>query len=96
MLTIILAREKTYVNHIWFFYASDLDRNGENFELVTQENLSNAPISSIVIWESHYAHRLMGNVQLDYFKNNSNFREISRIVTPNKRFGVVIFEKIKS
>ena len=90
-----LDQRKTYANHIWFYYSSDLDKNSANFELVTQENLNNALPSSIVIWESHYSHRLFGDVTLDYFENNSKFQVITRLITPDKRFGVIVFQTVK-
>jgi thiol:disulfide interchange protein len=89
-----LLERKTYANHIWFFYASDLDYNSDHFERVTMENLDNAPPSSIVIWESHYSHRLFGDVQLDYFKDNPKFEQITQVVTPDRRFAVFIFQVV--
>ena len=90
-----LYDRKTYANHIWFYYSSDLDKNSANFERVTKDNLNNAAPSSIVIWENHYSHRLFGDVNLDYFMDNSKFQEIQRLITPDKRFGVIVFQAIK-
>ena len=90
-----LQNRTTYANHIWFYYSSDLDKNSDNFKLVTKNNLNTAPPSSIVIWESHYSHRLSGDVTLNYFENNTKFQEITRLVTPNKRFGVIVFQTIR-
>ena len=90
-----LYYRKTYANHIWFFYSSDLDKNSSNFDFVTLENLNNASPSSIIIWESHYSHRLFGDVNLDYFKDNSKFQELTRLITPDKRFGVIVFQTVQ-
>ena len=40
-----------YVNHAWFFWANDLSRDKKVFNLITLENLQQAPDSSIIIWE---------------------------------------------
>ena len=90
-----LYNRKTYANHIWFYYSSDLDKNSSNFDFVTLENLNNASPSSIIIWESHYSHRLFGDVNLDYFKDNSKFQELTRLITPDKRFGVIVFQTVQ-
>ena len=90
-----LDQKKTYANHIWFFYSTDLNRNSTNFERVKKENLNNAKPNSIVIWESHYSHRLFGDVTLEYFKNNSKFNEIARIISSDRRFGVIVYQTIK-
>ena len=90
-----LDGKKTYANHIWFFYSTDLNRNSTNFERVKKENLNNAKPNSIVIWESHYSHRLFGDVTLEYFKNNSKFNEIARIISSDRRFGVIVYQTIK-
>ncbi len=89
-----LQNTKTYVNHTWFFYGQDLDKFDDNFAHVTQENLNKAEPGSIVIWESHYSHRLFGDVQLSYFENNPNFKEILRHRTSDNRFAVVVFQKV--
>ena len=89
-----LPQFKTYVNHIWFFYAKEYDYfDEEHFGRVTMANLEQAPKSSVVIWESHYAHRLFGDVQMSYFQNNANFKEIGRFLTPDRTFGALIFQK---
>jgi len=88
-----LQSTPTYANHVWFFYARDLDYYGANFARLTSKNLKKAPAGSVVIWESHYSHRLFGDVKLDFFKDNPNFKPLGQVVTPDKRFGVFVFEK---
>ena len=88
-----LQNTPTYVNHVWFFYARDLDYYGANFARLTSENLQKAPPGSVVIWESHYSRRLFGDVQLDFFKNTPDFKTLGQIVTPDKRFAVFVFQK---
>jgi len=91
-----LHNTKTYVNHIWFFYLGRFDLYAENFNRVTVANLDTAPPGSIVIWENHYSHRLQGDVQLDYFRDNPRFRSLGQIRAPGTYFVTVLFQKIKS
>lgn len=84
----------TYANHVWFFYSGELDFYGDSFGRVTMANLGAAPKNSIVIWENHYSHRLQGDVQLDYFKDNPNFKVLGQMRAPGTQFVVFVFQKI--
>ncbi len=88
-----LKQSKTFVNHVWFFYSKNFNRLSARFDSVTKENLEAAPKSSIVIWDSHYSDRLEGDVPFEYFKNNSDFKEIVRLTTSDSVFTAAIFQK---
>jgi len=89
-----LQQHKTFSNHIWFYYAKEYDYFDETrFGRMKKAYLEQAPKSSVVIWESHYSHRLSGDVPFEYFTNNSSFKEIGRLVTPGQNFAAVIFQK---
>ena len=87
-----LGKVNTYVNHIWFFYSEDMDYYSDNFLRTTQENLDAAPVNSIVIWDSHYADRLFGDVKLDYFEGKP-YKALGQIRSSDNRFLVVVFQK---
>jgi tetratricopeptide (TPR) repeat protein len=87
-----LSERKTYVNHNWFFWEED--ESIEGFEDVTVENLKNAPDSAIVIWESHYSHRLRGDVTETYIQTNPEFLELVKITSPKFNFNAKIYQKI--
>jgi hypothetical protein len=88
-----LNHSKTYVNHIWFFMPGILIITTTNV-LPGEKPILQKPLPSIVIWESHYGHRLFGDVQMEDLTNNPSFKEIGRIVTPDQRFAVLIFQKL--
>ncbi|MCH8327671.1 MAG: hypothetical protein IID15_04000 [Candidatus Marinimicrobia bacterium] len=85
---------ETYINHTWFFYSEDMDYFADNIHRTTVENLEAAPEKSIIIWESHYAHRLSGNVPYDYFKDKP-YKILAQAQTPDRRFVVVIYQKTR-
>jgi tetratricopeptide (TPR) repeat protein len=91
-----LKNYKTYVNHSWFFWAGDLQRDTGLYKRVTRKNLEAAPDSSIIIWESHYSSRLAGDVSSDFFNGKQEFRPLVRIYSTDKQFVVLVFQKIKS
>lgn len=94
-----LSEFKTYVNHGTFFWANDLEKNDDRFELITQENMAAAPDSSVIIWETHYNnHNKLKNlnVTLDYFKGKSDFVELFRVYSSKKSFVTVVLRKLKN
>lgn len=89
------ADYKTYVNHSWFFWANNFDRDKNRYNEITQKNLENAPDSSIIIWENHYSRRLAGDVELDYFKGKGEYVELFREMSADRKFLAVVFLKNK-
>ncbi len=89
-----MSDHPTYVNHIWFFWANDLNRNEEKFHSLNREELIKAPDSSIVIWENHYSNRLNGDVPAEALINDPGFIELFRLVSSNKKFMSIVFQKI--
>ncbi len=83
-----------YVNHIWFFWANDLDRYAETYKGVTMANLDSADNGSICIWESHYSHRLAGDVQPAYFGQHPEWVQLSYYTADSTRFRCNIYQKI--
>ncbi len=89
-----LKETTTYVNHIWFFWATDLDKYDTiQYKLVTKANLEKALIGDICIYETHYSHRLAGDVPNNYFDNRKDWVELSRRIASDNSFQCVIFQK---
>ena len=83
----------TYVNHPWFFYAHGSMPTDAGFDLVTVANLDSARSGDLVIWESHYAHRLQGDVQMDYFKENPDWVPVFQRLASDRRFSTLVFRR---
>ncbi|NOX85703.1 MAG: hypothetical protein GXO86_07035 [Chlorobi bacterium] len=84
-----------YVNHIWFFWANDLDKFSDNFHKVTKENLQKAVTGSICIWESHYSAKHDGDVQPEYFLSHPEWLKLTIIVDSTTQFTCEIYQKSK-
>ncbi len=69
-----------------------------NKTAMTLQNLKEAPVGSICIWDSHYSYNPKyeaRNTQLDYFKNNPDYKLVKEFVTPDKKsFYAAVFEKV--
>lgn len=91
-----LSKLKTYVNHSWFFWANNFDRDREKYETITEENLKAAPDNSVIIWENHYSRRLAGDVQIDFFKGKSEYVELYREMSSDRKFLAVVYIKNKN
>lgn len=83
-----------YVNHIWFYWANDFNKYGEDFKGVTMVNLDSAKIGSICVWENHYSHRLSGDVTPEYFTKHPEWVRLSYYVAKSTGFRAEIFEKV--
>ncbi len=88
-----LEKLPTYVNHIWFFWANNLNKYDKKYQLVTKENLDSAEVGSICIWENHYSHRLSGDVQATYFTKHPEWIELDHHVSSKKKFRCFIYQK---
>ncbi|NTW31809.1 MAG: tetratricopeptide repeat protein [Bacteroidetes bacterium] len=89
-----LKNYKTYINHNWFFWSSDVMSNRDIYSIITQENLNKAPDSSLVIWENHYSQRLAGDVNANYFLKKPEFVELFRMISTDTAFVVILYQKI--
>lgn len=90
-----LKNYKTYINHSWFFWSNSLDRDYDVYQIIKQENLKQAPDSSIIIWENHYSHRLAGDVKFEFFKENPEFLELFNMMSSDNTFMAIVYQKIK-
>lgn len=84
----------TFVNHPWFFWANNVDRDRDRYKVLTKESIEAAPVNSVIIWENHYGRRLAGDVELDYFKGKTQFVELVRNISSDKKFASILFLKV--
>jgi len=83
-------------SHIWFSYFTDLSPyNEERMPVLKMENLEKAEAGSIIIWDSHYSHRLRYKVPLKYLEGNPQYKPLNSFIDPERRFGVFVFQKVK-
>lgn len=96
------AREPRYAgrivaaNHPWFAFLDGGDpRDTTRYAPMTQESLASLPVNSLVAWDSHFSHRLSGNVPFDYFKTHRDeYRLLTReMVREPSPFVIFLFEK---
>lgn len=81
-----------FCNHIWFFW--ELGRNPEDpeFGRTTQANLNAAKPGDVTIIETHYSHRLRGDVAIEYFEpRRALWTTRGSASTPDRRFAAIIF-----
>jgi len=92
-----LSEHTTYVNHIWFFWANDLDKyDTTQYKLVTIENLERANVGDICIYDTHYSHRLAGNVPKTWFAKRIDWVELDRNISENNGFHCTFYQKTDS
>ena len=89
-----LVQYPLYVNHNYFFWAMNSSPNDMPHGALKKEELKAAPDSSIVIWESHYSHRLNGDVQVTFFNKNSNYVELFALRSEDNSFLMQVYMKL--
>jgi len=63
--------------HTWFAYASGLDIGDRSiYRMLTPAEIEQAPVGSIVVWDSHYSPRLSGATPLSKLENTPRFRRL--------------------
>lgn len=85
--------QPTYANHGWFFWRTGMNPYDERNKRVTMENLTAAPIGSIVLWDVHYSSRLSGDVTPGFMQGNPAFVELLRIGLPARKEAAVLYQK---
>jgi hypothetical protein len=91
-----LADRVTLCNHGWFRFFNEADHlREETSPALTMANLERAPLGAIAVWDAHYAHRLHGDVQKDYFSTNRQWYVHRRFHRPDgKGFFAVALERV--
>lgn len=89
------------VVHTWFFFFDDFNYYQDRDSTSTlwsmrKEKLDQLPVGGLVAWDSHYSWRLVSDVQQEDLVNNPKFKLNRQFVAPNRRFGILLFEKIRS
>ena len=84
----------TYVNHPWFIWSAGKNRFDPQMNMMKKDSLNNANTGSIALFETHYSHRLMGDVNQTYLSNKKEWIEIARYITPKRNFMLSTYEKV--
>jgi hypothetical protein len=90
------------VNHtvFFYFYGKSGNRFAHGSASIDSETVTKAPVGSYIFWDSHYSFRPEWNpkmVQYDYFLSRPvQFKVVREFVTPDHRFGLLVFQKIAS
>jgi len=82
-------------NHPWFAFLDGRDpSDNTRYAPMKQEALENLPPGSLVAWDSHFSHRLSGDVPFEYFRTHREYtlvaREMTQVPSP---FLMMLFEK---
>jgi hypothetical protein len=87
-------------NHdlFFYFYGKSGNRFAHGSASIDSETVTKAPVGSYIFWDSHYSFRPEWNpkmVQYDYFLSRpAQFKVVREFVTPDRRFGLLVFQKI--
>ena len=86
----------TYANHVWFFWSQGYNKHDSTrFKTITQENLKNADLGSVIVWDNHYSSRLAGDVDAGFFNRESkDFLELYRTYSSDRELLVIIYSKL--
>lgn len=82
-----------YVNHIWFYWANDLERNSKNYRTLSFESISKADDSALFIWENHYSNELGIESNANFFQNKEEYLELFRMISSDSKFITIIYQK---
>lgn len=80
-------------SHVYFLYTADLDNFDRNvFLRITPDNVQQAPEGSIIVWDSHYSHRLSWSTPREILQDKTRFRLLQTWEKGN--FEISIYEKL--
>lgn len=86
------ATRFTLGSHIWHQYAAGLDPyDPARFRGITPVEVATAPPGTVIVWDSHYSHRLVWNTPLELLQDPQRFQLLKAWERPT--FQLYIFEK---
>jgi len=83
------GNRKTYSNHVWFYWANDIDYNKHG--RMTMQDIAQAKRGEFLVWENHYSNRLAGDVPFDFLYQNPQYELLLTITTKDERFASAVF-----
>jgi hypothetical protein len=96
-----LFEKPTMTQHTLFYYYHgkvQQEFEGGNQNTFTEETIKEAKPGTIIFWDSHYSYRPQlrpTSVNYTWFLDRPNeFKVLKQFISPDKRFGVFIFEKL--
>jgi tetratricopeptide (TPR) repeat protein len=91
--------QQIFAQHALFFYYMDKTKYDfpKTVKSINQENIKDAEIGSIIIWDSHYSYRpklKKNSLKSSYFENRPHeFKLIKKFTSSDNRFKAKIFVK---
>jgi hypothetical protein len=80
-------------SHTYFTYGVDLyGFDSSRLMPITLENIRQSPKGSIIVWDSHYSHRLKWKTPLDILQDGTRFRLLQ--YWNSRNFKLLIYEKL--
>ena len=89
-----LNERTTHVNHPWFIWSSGKNKYEPKIQRMKKDSLKKASIGTIALFETHYSHRLSGDVHQSFLSNKKEWIEILRYITPKRNFIISTYEKV--
>lgn len=90
-----LADRPTLCNQVWFHLFTGRDwLDKEETPFLKNASMAAAEPGTIAIWESHYGHRLHGDVSLDDLNEARAWRTLRAFSSPDGRRLAAVYEKL--
>lgn len=92
-----LEQRPTLMNHSLFYYFSGLPRRyNEQYRFISVENLDTAEPGTILLYDTHYGGNQedRGVITYESMTKRKDLRVIKQFVSPDKRFAVLVMEKM--
>jgi len=90
-------KKPTLMNHSLFYYFSGLPRRyNEQYRFISVENLETAEPGTIVLFDSHYGgnQEQRGVLTYEMAVQRKDYKVLQQFVSPDRRFGVLVMEKL--
>lgn len=92
--TFISEAPKVYCSHNWFYWSANINNRAPGFSPVLLDSVKLAPDGAVVIWEGHFADRILGDVPIEYFENpDAGYTRLATIFSDDYRYSVTLFIK---
>jgi hypothetical protein len=92
-----LETRPTLMNHSLFYYFSGLPRRyNEQYRFIDVKNLDTAEPGTILLYDTHYGgnQEQRGVITYEFMTKRKDLRIIKQFVSPDKRFAVLVMEKL--
>ncbi len=90
-------KKPTLMNHALFYYFAGVPRRfNEQYQFITVQNLEQAEPGTILLYDTHYGDRQepRGTITPQIISNRQDFRMIQSFQSSDRRFAILIMEKL--